>query len=95
MPEKLKNILAKLEGNAAAVVKNCALLSLWPQVVDENISKNTAPVKINNRVLYVSTAAPVWAQELSLLKKKIVDKFNQEAGGEVILDIRFKTAGGL
>lgn len=94
MAEKLGEIISNLEGEISSTLKNCQLLSLWSLVVDERVGKNTEPVKIKNRTLFVATANPVWAQELSFLKKEIIDKFNQQAGGKVIFDIRFKATGG-
>lgn len=94
MPSRLGEILAGLDNQVSVALKNCKLLSLWPSVVDEKVGRNTEPVKIQNRVLYVSTANPVWAQELSLLKREIIKKFNQQAGEEAISDIRFKAMEG-
>ena len=94
MPQKLQSILTQLSGGVSTVLKNCELLSLWPQVVDERAGKNTEPVKIKNRTLYVAAASPAWAQELSFLKREIINKFNLMAGEDVIADIRFKSAEG-
>lgn len=95
MPQKLQSILAQLGGGVSTAIKNCELLSLWPQVVDERAGKNTEPIKIKNRTLYVAAASPAWAQELSFLKKEIINKFNQKAGEEAIFDIRFKSTEGI
>ncbi len=94
MAEKLGEIIFNLEGGISSTLRNCQLLSLWAQVVDERVGRNTEPVKIKNRTLFVATVSPVWAQELSFLKREIIAKFNQRAGGKVISDIRFKAAGG-
>jgi len=95
VPQKLQSILSHLGGGFSAALKNCELLSLWPQVVDDRVGKNTEPVKIKNRTLYVAAASPAWAQELSFLKREIINKFNLMAGEEVISDIRFKSAEGV
>lgn len=92
MTEKLGNILEEV---SLPLIKNCRILSLWPQVVDERVKKNTEAIKIMNRTLYISTSSPVWAQELSFLKREIIKKFNQEAGEEVISDIKFKAMEGI
>jgi predicted nucleic acid-binding Zn ribbon protein len=89
VPERLKKVLADME-DLSPVLRNCSLISLWAQVVDERVKKNTDPVKIKNRVLFVSTATPTWAQELNFLKSQIIKKLNDLAGEQAIVDIRFK-----
>jgi len=87
VPEKVSAILQGSDFSCA--IKSCKMLSLWPQIVDENVRKNTEPVKIKNGTLYISTSAPAWAQELTFLKREIIKKFNQAAGEEAIADIVF------
>lgn len=89
MTTKLAEILNSL---GSCAVKSCGYLNLWQEIVDENVKKQTAAVKISNQVLYVTTSAPVWSQELSFFKNDLVGKFNQRAGREIITDIRFKSA---
>lgn len=93
MTVKLAEILEKLRGGIGQTVQNCSLLSIWGEVVDERVGKQTEAVKVVNKVLYVSAASPAWAQELSYLKVQIIEKFNQKAGREIIRDIRFRTGG--
>ena len=90
MTEQIGEILQSLSTPAAKAIRGCGLLSLWNEVVDERVRKQTEPVKISNRTLYVSTATSAWAQELSFLRKEIVSKFNRRAGEEVIRDIKFR-----
>ena len=87
MATKLSDIFEKM----ARTVKACSSLSLWKEIVDERISNNTDAIKISNQTLFVSTSTPVWAQELSYLKKEMIIKFNERAGEEIIRDIRFKS----
>lgn len=89
MPESLQNILGTQNENLGSALEICKLMALWPQVVDERVGKHTEPIKISNKIMYVSTSSAAWAQELSYLKKEIVEKFNQKAGKPVLYDIRF------
>ena len=93
MPQRLADLLSKPEAEFAWAVKSCQLLSLWEQIVDERVKKQTTPIKITNRTLFVSASTSTWAQELSFLKKEIIKKFNEKAGEEVIRDVRFKAGG--
>jgi len=91
--EKLADVLAGLKSGIGAAVKTCNLLAIWEKVVDERVRKQTEAVKIRNRVLYVNARSSAWAQELSFLRAEFIKKFNNEAGAEVICDIRFKAGG--
>jgi len=93
MPELLGKVFTKMKEQGDAFLESCQVLSLWPEVIDEGIRKNTEAVKIKNQVLYVSTSSSVWAQELTFLKEEIIKKINEKAGREVIKDIRFKAFG--
>ncbi len=90
MPELVADIFGRLDDGVARAVRNCRLVGLWARVVDERVNRNTEAVKIANRTLFVSTASPIWAQELSFLKPAIIVRFNELAGETVIDDIKFK-----
>jgi len=92
--EKISAILERLDQGYSLALKNCRMVSLWEQIVDERVQKNTEPIKIRNRTLYVSASSSTWAQELTFLKKEIMKKFNEKAGEEIIRDIRFKSSWG-
>lgn len=90
MVQRLVEILSRMERGAGRSLDICRRLDLWKEVVDERVGKNAQAVKISNRTLYLSVSSPAWAQELSFLKKQIIERFNKKAGSEVINDIRFK-----
>lgn len=93
MTQKLSEILAGMECGAGRALSACKLLALWERVVDKRVGRQTEAVKIRNRVLYVTASSATWAQELSFLREEIINKFNAEAGREVIRDIKFKSGG--
>ena len=93
MTQPIAEILKKLDTNFGRTVKLCSWLALWDRVVDDRVRKHTEAVKISNRVLHVSTSSATWANELSFLRVKFVQKFNDEAGQEIIRDIKFKAGG--
>ena len=90
MAQRLGEVLGGIKSGVGRMLKLCQALSIWEKVVDERVGKHTEAVKIRNSVLYVSTSSTTWAQELSFLKNEFIEKFNAEAGAEVIKDIRFK-----
>ena len=93
MTQKLSEILEGMESGIGRTIHACGLLSLWERVVDQRVGKQTKAIKIRNQTLYVSARNPAWAQELTFLKSEIVKKFNEEAGKEVIRDIKFRSGG--
>lgn len=93
MTDHIVEILERSGNQVAWAIKSCRLLGLWQSVVDERAGKHTEAIKIRNKVLYVSTSSSTWAQELSLLRKEIIKKFNERAGEEAINDVRFKAGG--
>jgi predicted nucleic acid-binding Zn ribbon protein len=93
MARRVAEIFPDLGKGFAETIKACQHLSCWTQVVDERVSKHTEAIKIKNQTLYITTSSPAWAQELTFLKREIIIKFNQQAGEEVITDIRFRSGG--
>lgn len=93
MTQKLADILGGMNTGLTQSVKICNQLHIWDRVVDERVRKHTEAIKIKFKVLYVSTSSPAWAQELGFLKQKFIEKFNNEAGADIISDIKFKSGG--
>lgn len=90
MAEQLASILNNINGGMGRTIRSCGLLSLWGRVVDERVGKHTEPIKIKGQVLYVLADSSTWAQELSFFKRELIERFNAQAGEQVIRDIRFK-----
>ena len=88
MTQLLKDILGDL-----SCARDARVILLWTESVSAEIARHTEPVKIRNRVLYVNTKSPVWAQELGFLKPEIIRKLNEKAGFDAVQDIRFKAGG--
>ena len=83
----LKKFL-KTSGLEKGVMQQNAL-EVWPDVVGENISKNTHPEKIEHGIMTVRTETPAWRQELQFQKKAIITTLNKQLKKKVIKDIRF------
>lgn len=87
--ERLKEALKGIISRSPAL-RGCQIMEIWGQVVPEKIKKNTAPIKVKGGTLFVATKSAVWANELTLLKKDLMDKINQAAGKKTIKDIKFQ-----
>ncbi|MEO0092230.1 MAG: DUF721 domain-containing protein [candidate division WOR-3 bacterium] len=66
------------------------VISMWSQVVGEQIAKNTQPIKVEGKTLIVVVSNPIWRNELKFLKSKIIKKLNDQIGEKAIADIRFR-----
>lgn len=65
-------------------------IKLWQKAIDGRIAKQTEASIVKNKVLYVLTSTSTWAHELTLLRKKILERINSFAGREILKDIRFR-----
>ena len=64
-------------------------VSVWSEVVGENISENSLAKSVSSGVLIVEVSNAVWRQELQLQKNAIVEKINKVLTKKTIKDIRF------
>ncbi len=69
-----------------------AAFPAWPEIVGEQIAAVAIPEKIvRGKTLLVRVEDAVWAQELSMMKKEILERIFQHGSGALIEDIRFAT----
>jgi len=54
------------------------------------IAKHAKVKKVENGVVYVLCDDPIWMAELSLQKKKILEKLNKKAGENIFRDVVFR-----
>lgn len=62
----------------------------WKEIVGSEISKKTRPERISRGTLYLSVTTSIWANELSLMSDKLIEKINSFIGEEVVKKIRFR-----
>lgn len=69
-----------------------AAFPAWPEIVGEEIAAIALPEKIvRGNTLVVRVEDAVWAQELSMIKKDILQRIFEHGSGALIEDIRFAT----
>ena len=75
-------------------VKKSKPLIYWDRVVGKKIAAHTKAVRVRKDILFVEASSPVWAQELSLMKMKLITKINNLLDEEnAVKDIRFSGKG--
>jgi len=65
----------------------------WADVVGERAAAASRPEAIRDGILFVACKSAAWAQELTLLKDRVVQELNKRAGSKVITDVRFSGSG--
>lgn len=63
---------------------------LWDAAVGRQIAAKARPVSFRDGVLTVAVANAPWMQQLTFLKKGIVEKLNERLGRELVRDIYLK-----
>ena len=62
-----------------------SLQNNWKKIVGEPIGEATAPIKIENKKLYIKCKNPTWKTELQYQKKELIIKINQTTKIEDII----------
>ncbi len=91
LPEKIDTILSSYlsQRGYLSTVKEQNVASKWKDFVGEEIAKNSRCEKVENGILYVTTISSSWRQELSFLKKDIIERINGINNSCIIKDIIF------
>ena len=71
-----KIVFAANDGRKDDFIKHMTIFSCWKDIVGNRFSCFSKPYSIKYSKLYVSAKSPVIVQELSLLKKKLIEKVN-------------------
>ncbi len=72
-PEFLGNVLQRsLDGmGLLPKARRFQVFALWPRIVGD-IALNARPRRVDGDVLYVATSSSMWAQELSMMRRRII-----------------------
>ena len=86
------------EGIAAALnelglgkkIKQYDALNVWSEVVGEQIAAVTEPERVAGGKLFVRVSRSTWRNELTFLKKEIIERLNAKLGAQIVNDIIFR-----
>lgn len=90
-PKKLGEIVRSVLSERG-YLKQCLeveIMKKWPDIVGEKISKVTECTDVRGGVVYVRVFSSSWRNEISFLKKEILDKIKKESRCKTITDIVF------
>ncbi|HVL40167.1 MAG TPA: DUF721 domain-containing protein [Fimbriimonadaceae bacterium] len=67
-----------------------AALRSWPQIVGELLAERSTPDRYDRGTVWVSVQGSAWAQELRMIKHRILNRLADIAGDKTLfLDLRF------
>lgn len=85
----LKAALAGLDLNQRLLESRA--MALWPDIVGDVTAGKTRPLHVNRGTLVVLVASSAWANQLNLLKPRLLKSIEARVGAGVIHDLRWKT----
>lgn len=78
------------ELNATDVLVAGRIFGLWSEVVGEAIAERAHPRYMRQGVLFVEVSSSAWANELTLLKPRLLAKLEATFGKGVVRDLRYQ-----
>jgi hypothetical protein len=68
-------------------------LWLWPQLLGEDLSRETNALKLAGGTLWITATSPALAHQLHLERGLLIQRLNDMIGAPVVREIRFRQAG--
>jgi len=89
----LEEVIANL-GLAKKLSEQRAVVD-WADVVGEKVARHSRAIRVDRGRLFVEVDSSVWAQELSLMKRRILREISKRAGDGVIDNVHFVLGGAV
>jgi len=71
-------------------LEEARVFNAWKGAATGKIAKNTELEKFTGGTLFLKAKSSAWAQELSMLKEKLVERLNGALGKSIVCDIKFR-----
>jgi hypothetical protein len=71
-------------------MKDFDIINGWEEMMGKAIALRTEKIYIRNRILHLKLNSSVMRDELLFGKQVIIDRVNQKAGGQYIVDVWFE-----
>jgi predicted nucleic acid-binding Zn ribbon protein len=92
-PRPIADALARVVDRAAPATTLARVQRSWGEVAGDVIAAEATPVSEQSGVVTVACRSAVWANELELLSKGLVEGLNQALGGPAVGTLRFVVKG--
>jgi len=90
--ESIQSLLGGLlkDRRMLASMRRVMVMTLWEQVVGDLVAQKAWPEKVNDGVLTVGVTSHTWADQLHLLKPRILTRYRQLLGRSILKDVEFR-----
>jgi hypothetical protein len=78
------------EAGESEPLREPLVLAAWKRIAGENLERNTAPVKLDEKRLVIAVADEIWKRHLEHLSGQMIFKLNSLLGEEVVTFIEFR-----
>ncbi len=92
-PRPIAHALAHVIERAAPATTLARIQRCWGDVAGEVIASEATPISEHSGVVTVACRSAVWANELDLLSKGLVEALNDALGGVAVGSLRFVVKG--
>lgn len=91
-PQRVKKVLDEvLQGlSLSRRFEEGKVYQVWEAAVGKKIAAHAHPTKMQDGKLSVKVDNTTWVQQLTFLKKRIIDEVNKQMGKESVREITFK-----
>lgn len=76
--------------NMEKKLKELDVVASWETLLGKSIAHYTRQIRLSNKILYVEITSPVVKNELVMMREKIRQRLNEEAGEEMVDKIVFR-----
>ncbi|MBC6112260.1 DUF721 domain-containing protein [Pedobacter fastidiosus] len=66
-----------------------SILAIWPEIMGTAIANRTTQIYIKDKKLFIRIESSVIKNELVMVRQGIIQKLNEHAGSEVIVEMVF------
>lgn len=87
----IKNIIDRIakQSGLESKIRESKILQNWEKEVGVEISNHTTPIRLFRGKLFVKVDSPVLMNQLTFIKKEIIDKLNKSINVNLVKDIFF------
>ncbi len=89
-PERIGKLLASSSSVLSNRLQDLEIWQCWDVVVGSAIAARAYPLRLQNQVLTVMVSNGPWMQQLSFMKRELVEKINTQLGNERVKEIVLK-----
>jgi len=92
--ESIQTLLGGLlkDRRLLASMRRVMVMSLWEQVVGELVAQKSWPEKVTEGIMTVGVTSHTWADQLHLLKPKILARYRELLGRAALKDLEFRVS---